>query len=122
MRVKEIEEFEKKQMKKEVPEFSVGDTVKVYHRIKEGDKERTQVYQGTVIRFQNAGINRTFTVRKVSLGVGVEKTYPVHSPYVEKVKVLRKGGVRRAKLYYLRELGGKSARVKQKKETGGQKV
>ena len=122
MRVKEIEEFEKKQMKKELPEFSVGDTVKVYHRIKEGEKERTQVFQGTVIRFQNAGINRAFTVRKVSLSVGVEKTYPIHSPYVEKVKVLKKGNVRRGKLYYLRELTGKSARLKQKKDTRGKQV
>ncbi|MEW5944802.1 MAG: 50S ribosomal protein L19 [bacterium] len=116
MRAKEIEEFEKKYRKKETPEFGIGDTVKVYHKIVEGDKERTQVFQGTVIRQQNAGMGRTFTVRKMSFSVGVEKTFPLHSPRVEKVKVVRKGEVRRSKLYYLRDLKGKSARVKQKRD------
>ena len=102
------------QMKKEVPQFSIGDTVKVHNRIKEGTRERIQIFEGTVIRKKNGGISETFTVRRISYGVGVEKTFPIHSPNVEKVEVIRRGKVRRARLYYLRERTGKSAKVKEK--------
>lgn len=104
----------KEQMKKEVPSFAIGDTVKVHNRIKEGNRERIQMFEGTVIRKKNGGISETFTVRRVSYGVGVEKTFPIHSPNVEKVEVIRKGKVRRARLYYLRERTGKSAKIKEK--------
>ena len=107
-----ISEIEKAQMKSEVPEFRVGDTVKVSNRIKEGNRERTQIFEGTVIKIQGTGARKTFTVRKLSNGVGVEKTFPIHSPNVEGVAVVRQGKVRRAKLYYLRERTGKSVRVK----------
>ena len=100
-------------MKAEVPQFRVGDTVKVSNRIKEGNRERTQIFEGTVIKIQGTGARKTFTVRKLSTGVGVEKTFPIHSPNVEDVKVVRYGKVRRAKLYYLRERTGKAARVKE---------
>lgn len=108
-----IKEIEKEQMKQEVPSFNVGDTVKVYAKIKEGDKERIQVYEGVVLKMQNGSNRTTFTVRKVSNGVGVEKTWPLHSPHVEKVEVVRKGKVRRAKLNYLRDRVGKKAKVKE---------
>ncbi len=108
-----IESIEKAQLKESVAEFGVGDTVKVYAKIKEGDKERIQVFEGTVLKRQNGGIRETFTVRKNSNGVFVEKTWPVHSPFVEKVEVVRKGKVRRAKLNYLRDRVGKSAKVKE---------
>ena len=101
-------------MKDTVEQFNIGDTVKVSVRIKEGDKERIQIFQGTVIKRQNAGLNETFTVRKISSGVGVERTFPVHSPKVAKVEVTRKGKVRRAKLYYLRDRVGKAAKTKEK--------
>ncbi len=107
-----ISEIEATQMKSETPEFRVGDTVKVSNRIKEGNRERTQIFEGTVIKIQGTGARKTFTVRKLSNGVGVEKTFPIHSPNVEGVAVVREGKVRRAKLYYLRERTGKSARVK----------
>ena len=107
-----ISEIEAAQMKSEIPEFRVGDTVKVSNRIKEGNRERTQIFEGTVIKIQGTGARKTFTVRKLSNGVGVEKTFPIHSPNVEGVAVVRQGKVRRAKLYYLRERTGKSARVK----------
>ena len=107
-----ISEIEAAQMKSEIPEFRVGDTVKVSNRIKEGNRERTQIFEGTVIKIQGTGARKTFTVRKLSNGVGVEKTFPIHSPNVEGVAVVRQGKVRRAKLYYLREITGKSARVK----------
>lgn len=107
-----ISEIEAAQMKSEIPEFHVGDTVKVSNRIKEGNRERTQIFEGTVIKIQGTGARKTFTVRKLSNGVGVEKTFPIHSPNVEGVAVVRQGKVRRAKLYYLRERTGKSARVK----------
>lgn len=100
-------------LKKEVPEFSVGDTVKVHVRIQEGDKSRIQVFEGTVIAKKHGGIQETVTVRRVSYGVGVEKTFPIHSPNIEKFEVVRKGKVRRAKLYYLRDRVGKAAKVKQ---------
>lgn len=108
-----IKNIENAQLKAEVPEFHVGDTVKVYAKIKEGNRERIQVFEGTVIKRQNGGIRETFTVRKNSNGVGVEKTWPVHSPIVEKIEVVRRGKVRRAKLYYLRDRVGKAAKVKE---------
>lgn len=108
-----IREIEQEQLKETVPEFSIGDTVKVYGKIKEGNRERIQVFEGTVIKRQGGSNRETFTVRKTSNGVGVEKTWPLHSPNVEKVEVVRRGKVRRAKLFYLRERSGKSAKVKE---------
>lgn len=108
-----IKNIEAEQLKAEVPAFSVGDTVKVYGKIKEGNRERIQIFEGTVIKKQNGSNRETFTVRKLSNGVGVEKTWPLHSPNVEKVEVVRKGKVRRAKLYYLRDRIGKAAKVKE---------
>lgn len=108
-----IKEIEKEQMKQEVPSFHIGDTVKVYAKIKEGEKERIQVYEGVVLKMQNGSNRTTFTVRKISNGVGVEKTWPLHSPQVEKVEVVRRGKVRRAKLNYLRDRVGKRAKVKE---------
>ena len=108
-----IKAIEKENMKDTVENFNIGDTVKVSVRIKEGDKERIQIFQGTVIKRQNAGLNETFTVRKISSGVGVERTFPVHSPKVAKIEVTRKGKVRRAKLYYLRDRVGKAAKTKE---------
>ncbi len=107
-----ISEIEAGQMKSEIPEFKVGDVVKVSNRIKEGNRERTQIFEGTVIKKQGTGARKTFTVRKLSNGVGVEKTFPIHSPNVEGVKVVREGKARRAKLFYLRERKGKAAKVK----------
>ena len=108
-----IKSIEAEQLKAEVPAFNVGDTVKVYGKIKEGNRERIQVFEGTVIKKQNGSNRETFTVRKLSNGVGVEKTWPLHSPNVEKVEVVRMGKVRRAKLYYLRARTGKAAKVKE---------
>ena len=108
-----IKKLEAEQLKSDVGNFKVGDTVKVYAKIKEGDKERIQVFEGTVTKRQNGGIRETFTVRKISNGCGVEKTWPLHSPAVEKVEVVRLGKVRRAKLFYLRERTGKKAKVKE---------
>ncbi len=108
-----IREIEKEQMKQEIPSFNVGDTVRVCAKIKEGEKERIQVYEGVVLKIQNGSNRTTFTVRKISNGVGVEKTWPLHSPQVEKVEVIRRGKVRRAKLNYLRDRVGKKAKVKQ---------
>ena len=105
-----IESIEKAQLKEHVDQFNVGDTVRVYGKIKEGNRERVE---GTVLKRQNGGIRETFTVRKSSNGVGVEKTWPVHSPAVERIEVVRKGKVRRAKLNYLRQRVGKSAKVKE---------
>lgn len=109
-----IRNIEAAELKAEVPEFQVGDTVKVYGRIVEGNRTRTQVFEGTVIKRQGGSNRETFTVRKLSNGVGVEKTWPLHSPNVEKIEVVRKGKVRRAKLFYLRELTGKKAKVKER--------
>lgn len=109
-----IKKIEDAQLKAEVPEFRVGDTVKVYAKIKEGNRERVQVFEGTVIKRQNGGVRETFTVRKFSNGVGVEKSWPLHSPIVENIEVVRLGKVRRAKLYYLRDRVGKAAKVKEK--------
>ena len=109
-----IKNIEDAQMKAEVPQFNVGDTVRVSAKIKEGNRERIQVFEGTVLKRQGTGVRETFTVRKNSNGVGVEKTWPVHSPIVEKVEAVRHGKVRRAKLNYLRERTGKSAKVKER--------
>ena len=108
-----IKEIEAEQLKNEIPEFNVGDTVKVYGKIKEGNRERIQVFEGTVLKRQGGSSRETFTVRKTSNGVGVEKTWPLHSPNVEKVEVVRRGKVRRAKLNYLKGLTGKKAKVKE---------
>ena len=108
-----IKSIEATQLKASVPEFHVGDTVKVFNKIKEGNRERIQVFEGTVIKRQNGGARETFTVRKNSNGIGVEKTWPVHSPSIEKVEVVRYGKVRRAKLNYLRGRVGKAAKVKE---------
>ena len=108
-----IREIEAAQLKESVPSFKVGDTVKVYGKIKEGNRERIQVFEGTVIKKQGGSSRATFTVRKSSNGVGVEKTWPLHSPNVEKVEVVRQGKVRRAKLFYLRDRVGKKAKVKE---------
>lgn len=102
------------QMKKDAPKFEIGDTVRVHGQIKEGNRERIQVFEGIVIRKKNGGISETFTVRRLSYGVGVEKTFPLHSPHVVKVDVVRRGKVRRARLYYLRDRVGKAAKVKEK--------
>ena len=108
-----IKEIEQAQLKESVDKFNVGDTVKVYGKIKEGNRERVQVFEGTVLKRQGGGARETFTVRKFSNGIGVEKTWPVHSPNVEKIEVVRRGKVRRAKLYYLRDRVGKRAKVKE---------
>ncbi len=108
-----IRNIEAGQLKEVVPEFRVGDTVKVYGKIKEGNRERIQIFEGIVIKRQGASNRETFTVRKLSNGVGVEKTWPLHSPNVEKVEVVRRGKVRRAKLFYLRGRIGKKAKVKE---------
>ena len=108
-----IKNIEAAQLKETVPAFCVGDTVKVYNKIKEGTRERIQIFEGTVIKRQNGGARETFTVRKNSNGIGVEKTWPLHSPSVDNVEVVRKGKVRRAKLNYLRDRVGKAAKVKE---------
>ena len=102
-------------LRADVPDFSPGDTLKVHVRVVEGTRERVQVFQGAVIRRQGSGARETFTVRKVSFGVGVERTFPVHSPILNKIEVLTKGDVRRAKLYYLRDRSGKAAKIKEKR-------
>ena len=104
-------------LRDDIPGFRPGDTVKVHVRVVEGNRSRIQVFQGVVIRRQGGGARETFTVRKVSFGVGVERTFPVHTPVVEKIEVVTRGDVRRAKLYYLRELRGKAAKIKEKRET-----
>ena len=108
-----IKNIEDAQLKANVDQFNVGDTVKVSAKIKEGNRERVQVFEGTVLKIQGTGVRKTFTVRKISNGVGVEKTWPLHSPIVESVEVVRHGKVRRAKLNYLRERTGKAAKVKE---------
>ena len=109
-----IKSIEHEQMKNKVPELKVGNTVKVHVRVKEGNRERIQVFEGIIIKIQGGGVNQTFTVRRISYGVGVEKTFLLHSPAVEKIEVTRVGIVRRAKLFYLRERLGKSAKTKEK--------
>jgi len=106
---------EQSYLRSDIPEFRPGDTVKVHVRVIEGNRSRVQVFQGVVIRRQNGGLRETFTVRKISFGVGVERTFPVHSPSISKLEVVSRGRVRRAKLYYLRELRGKKARIKERR-------
>ena len=109
-----IRQIENEQLKTDRPDFRVGDTIRVYARIKEGTRERIQMFEGFVLKIQNGGLGKTFTVRKISSGVGVEKTFPLHSPKIEKIEVVRKGAVRRAKLNYMRERTGKAAKIKTK--------
>ena len=104
-------------LRDDIPDFRPGDTVKVHVRVIEGNRSRIQVFQGVILRRQGGGIRETFTVRKVSFGVGVERTFPVHSPNIDKIERFTRGDVRRAKLYYLRELRGKAAKIKEKRET-----
>ena len=107
--------IDEQSLRDDVPDFQAGDTLKVHVRVVEGNKQRVQVFQGVVIRRQNGGIRETFTVRKLSYGVGVERTFPIHSPIIEKIEVVTLGDVRRAKLYYLRDRIGKAAKVKEKR-------
>ncbi|KRK74337.1 50S ribosomal protein L19 [Lacticaseibacillus nasuensis JCM 17158] len=110
-----IEEITKSQLRDDIPDFRPGDTVRVHARIVEGTRERIQIFEGVVIKRRGVGISAMYTVRKISNGVGVERTFPLHSPRVEKIEVVRHGQVRRAKLYYLRALRGKAARIKEKR-------
>ncbi len=110
-----LEQLEREMMRLDLPEFAPGDTVKVHVKIKEGEKERVQVFQGVVISKRRGTTNATFTVRKVSYGVGVERVFPTHSPIIDKVEVVTRGRVRRAKIYYLRKLRGKAARIKERR-------
>lgn len=111
-----VKDLEKQYLDKELPELNPGDTVKVFVRIVEGNKERTQAFEGIIIKKRGSGVGKTITVRKTFQGVGVERVFPVYSPRIEKIAVLRRGDVRRAKLYYLRELSGKATRIKEKIE------
>lgn len=111
-----IKMIEQEQIKPNIVEFNVGDTVQVHYRVKEGKRERVQVFEGTVIKRKGGSSRETFTVRKISYGVGVERTFPLHTPKIEKIVVTRRGKVRRAKLYYLRQRTGKKARVKEKRD------
>ena len=110
-----VEALEKEQMRGDIPGFRPGDTVKVHVKIKEGEKERIQVFQGAVIRKRRGNTGATFTVRKVSYGIGVERIFPLHSPIIDKIEIVTRGRVRRARLYYLRNLRGKAARIKEKR-------
>ncbi len=112
-----LKSLEAKQLKEKIPGFNPGDTIRVHVKIVEGDKERIQVFQGTVISRKGGGISESFTVRKVSAGIGVERVFPLHSPNVSKIQVMKRGKVRRSKLYYLRGLKGKKARITEKKES-----
>jgi len=114
MSINIIEQIEREQMRFDMPDFRVGDTVRVHIRIVEGNKERIQIFEGAVMRRKNGNLGAAFTVRKIAHGVGVEKTFPLHSPRVEKVEIVTRGKVRQAKLYYLRGLRGKAARIKEK--------
>lgn len=109
-----LKQIEQEQLKQDLPNFGPGDTVKVHLRVSEGKRERIQIFEGLVIKRQNSGVRETFTVRKLSFGVGVEKTFPVHSPVIEKIEVTRRGKVRRAKINYIRKRVGKAAKVKEK--------
>ncbi len=113
--MQKIKQIEREQMRLDLPSFGPGDTVRVHVKIKEGDKERIQVFQGVVIAKRKGTTNATFTVRKVSYGVGVERIFPLHSPIIDKVEVVTRGRVRRAKIYYLRKLRGKAARIREKR-------
>lgn len=110
-----IEALDKEQLRSDIPEFRAGDTVKVYVKVVEGTRERVQMFEGVVISRSGSGVREMFTVRRISYGVGVERTFPVHSPRLEKIVVARKGVVRRAKLYYLRNLTGKAARIRERR-------
>ncbi|MDF2882673.1 MAG: ribosomal protein [Clostridiaceae bacterium] len=110
-----IKAIEAEQIRNDLPDFNVGDTVKVYVKIKEGNRERIQMFEGTVLKRQNGGLRESFTVRRVAYGVGVERTFPVNAPIIEKIEIVRKGKVRRAKLFYLRDRIGKAAKVKERK-------
>jgi len=110
-----IEILEQEQLRQDIPSFKAGDTVRVHVKVVEGSRERIQVFEGVVIRRSGSGVRETFTVRRVSYNVGVERTFPVHSPRIEKIQVMRRGIVRRAKLYYLRNLTGKAARIREKR-------
>lgn len=114
-----VEFMEKEQMRMDLPDFKSGDTVKVYTKVKEGDKERIQLFEGVVIRKRKGKTGATFTVRKVSYGVGVERILPLRSPAIEKIKIVSRGRVRRSRLYYLRKLAGKAARIKEKRTPQG---
>jgi len=113
--MRELEQIEKEQMRMDHPDFRPGDTVKVHVKIKEGEKERIQVFEGTVIRKRQGASRASFTVRKVSYGVGVERIFPTHSPAIDRIEVIQKGRIRRAKLYYLRGLKGKAARIREQR-------
>ncbi|HEX16013.1 MAG: 50S ribosomal protein L19 [Deltaproteobacteria bacterium] len=110
-----VDVVEKEYLRTDLPDFRPGDTVRVHYRIQEGDKERIQVFEGVVIRKRRGGTRATFTVRKISYGIGVERIFPLHSPFIEKIEVVSRGKVRRARLYYLRERSGKSARIKERR-------
>jgi large subunit ribosomal protein L19 len=112
-----LDELDATSLRSDIPDFRPGDTLKVHVRVIEGSRSRVQIFQGVVIRRQGAGLRETFTVRKVSFGVGVERTFPVHSPNIAQIEVATRGDVRRAKLYYLRELRGKAAKIKEKRDT-----
>ena len=114
-----LDDLDAASLRSDVPDFRPGDTLKVHVRVVEGNRERIQVFQGVVIRRQGGGIRETFTVRKVSFGVGVERTFPVHTPIIAKIEIVTRGDVRRAKLYYLRDLRGKAAKIKEKREPAG---
>lgn len=111
-----IKTIENEQLRNDLPAFNVGDSVKVHLKVKEGKRERIQIFEGVVLKKQNGGVAETFTVRKISYGVGVEKTFPIHSPKIESIEIIREGRVRRAKLNYLRDRLGKSAKVQEKKK------
>jgi large subunit ribosomal protein L19 len=111
-----LDSLDAQSLRDDIPEFRPGDTLRVHVRVVEGARSRVQVFQGVVIRRQGSGLRETFTVRKVSFGVGVERTFPVHTPVIEKIDVVTRGDVRRAKLYYLRDLRGKAAKIKEKRE------
>jgi large subunit ribosomal protein L19 len=110
-----IKMIENQQLREDIPQFGVGDTVRVFVKVVEGSRQRLQAFEGVVIQRKNGGINETFTVRRVSYGVGVERTFPVHSPMIDRIEVIRRGKVRRAKLFYLRNRVGKAARIKEKR-------
>ncbi len=114
----DMSELEKEQMRQDLPDFGPGDTVRVHVRVREGEKERVQVFEGVVIGRKGGGVRETFTVRKVSFGVGVERVFPVHSPSIDRIDVVRHGRVRRAKLYFLRSLSGKAARLEEDRRRG----
>ncbi|MDK2798391.1 MAG: large subunit ribosomal protein [Clostridiales bacterium] len=109
-----IKALQAEQLRSDLPDLKIGDTVRVYVKVKEGNRERVQMFEGTIIRKKHGGLQETFTVRRVSYGVGVERTFPVHSPKIDRVEIVRKGKVRRAKLYYLRNRVGKAAKVKER--------